>query len=275
MNNGKSLIWEVFALRYGWQLRRTGDNFVHAPDPHDAPMPLDYFVWLLRSGSREILVDTGFGKQVLDKRASPKDLKTRVLSRPVDVALRAMDSEPDAIQDVIITHLHYDHAGNLSLFPKAKFHLQEREMQFATGRNMCFSCMRGAFEVEDVVSMVRAVYAERVVFHNGDAEVAPGVSVHHVGGHTDGLQMVRVQTARGPVVLASDASHFYANIDRQEPFPIVFHLGAMAEGWARAKALAGDDDSRVVPGHDPEVRKRYPELPGSNGETVQLHLDPI
>jgi glyoxylase-like metal-dependent hydrolase (beta-lactamase superfamily II) len=274
MNTSKSLIWEVFALRYGWQLRRTDDNFVHAPDPHDAPMPLDYFVWLLRSGSREILVDTGFGKQVLDQRASPKDLKTRVLSRPVDVALRAMGSEPDAIHDVIITHLHYDHAGNLSLFPKAKFHLQEREMQFATGRNMCFSCMRGAFEVEDVVSMVRAVYAERVVFHNGDAEVAPGVSVHHVGGHTDGLQMVRVQTARGPVVLASDASHFYANIDRQEPFPIVFHLGAMAEGWARAKALAGDD-SRVVPGHDPEVRKRYPELPGSNGETVQLHLDPI
>jgi len=266
-------LWEVFALRYGWQARQAGDNFVHSPDPHDAAMPLDYFVWLLRSGEREIVVDTGFGQAVLDKRANPKDPKTREITRPVDAALRAMGSEPADVEDVVITHLHYDHAGNLGLFPKAKFHLQEREMQFATGRHMCQACMRGAFEVEDVVAMVRAVYADRVIFHRGDAELAPGVTLHHVGGHTDGLQMVKVMTARGPVVLASDAAHFFANMRRREPFPIVFHLGDMAEGWARASALAGDED-RVIPGHDPQVRAIYPALPGSDGETVLLHLDP-
>lgn len=267
-------VWEVYALRYGWQARETQDNFVHGPDPHDAPMPLDYFVWLLRNGTREIVVDTGFGAAVRDKRANPKDRRTRYLTRPVDAALRAMGSEPDKIQDVILTHLHYDHAGNLSLFPEARFHLQEREMAFATGRHMCVACMRGAFEVEDVVEMVRAVYAERVAFHDGDATVAPGVSVHRVGGHTDGLQMVRVQTARGPVVLASDAAHYYANLSRREPFPIVFNLGDMADGWARARELADGDDARIVPGHDPLVRECYPSLPGSDGETVMLHLPP-
>ncbi|PLZ01107.1 MBL fold hydrolase [Burkholderia sp. WAC0059] len=263
--------WEIYALRYGIQERRVRDNFIHPPGPrdaHDAPMPLDYFVWLLRAGSRQILVDTGFGREVAERRI-------RTILRPVEDALRALGCEPAAVEDVVITHLHYDHAGNLDLFPNARIHVQDREVSFATGRQMCFACTRAAFEVEDVVRMVRAVYAERVVFHDGDGEVAPGVSVHHVGGHTAGLQVVRVETARGPVVLASDASHYYANMERREPFPICFNLGEMTAGWLAAQRLAGGDANRVVPGHDPEVRRRYPALPGSDGETVLLHVAPL
>ncbi|MFJ5297761.1 N-acyl homoserine lactonase family protein [Pseudomonas sp. NPDC088368] len=269
--------WEIYALRYGMQNRQAGDNFLHAPDPHDADMPLDYFVWLLRADGREILVDTGFSIETAQQRAAkaPNDRRTRTILRPVDEALRAMDCDPASIRDVVITHLHYDHAGNLNLFPNARFHLQDREMQFATGRHMCMGCMRGAFDVEDVVTMVRAVYAERVEFHDGNATIAPGVSLHHVGGHTDGLQMVRVETARGPVVLASDAAHFYGNLERKDPFPIYFDLGAMTQGWRVARALAGGDDTRVIPGHDPQVRLSFPPLPGSDGETVQLHLPPL
>jgi glyoxylase-like metal-dependent hydrolase (beta-lactamase superfamily II) len=264
--------WEVLALRYGYQSRSVRDNFVHAPDPHDTSMPLDYFVWLLRAGTRRILVDTGFTPEIGARR--DRDRRLRHLIRPVDEALRGAGADPATIEDVVITHMHYDHAGNLDLFPKARFHLQEREMGFVTGRNMCFGCMRNGFEVEDVVRMVRAVYAERVVFHDEEAEIAPGVSLHRVGGHTDGLQMVRVQTARGPVLLASDACHFYANLERAEPFPIIFDLGAMAQGWRTARRLVGGNESLIIPGHDPEIRRRYPALPGSNGETVQLHLPP-
>lgn len=266
--------WEIYALRYGWQDRKVADNFLHPHDPHDGEMPLDYFVWLLRNGTQEILVDTGFTADTLARRAPGSTTKPRFLSRPVEVALQEMGSDVGSIEDVIITHLHYDHAGNLPLFPKARFHLQEREMQFATGRYMCAGCLRGAFDVDDVVDMVRAVYAGRVVFHDGDAQVAPGVRVHRVGGHTDGLQMVSVETERGTVVLASDAAHYYENLRRQDPFPIVFHTGDMVDGWARARELAGGDESRIIPGHDPEVRQRFPAVAGSEGETVQLHLPP-
>ena len=262
------MIWEVYAARYGTQTRTAGMNLIGTPDPHDLPMPLDFYVWLLRAGDREIVVDTGF-------RGEGELTRGRRILRPIGDAMTALGCEPAQVRDVVITHLHYDHAGNLDLFPAARFHLQEREMAFATGRHMCVACIRHAFEVEDVVAMVRALYADRVVFHDGDGQIAPGVSVHHVGGHTAGLQVVRVMTARGPVVLASDASHFYANMDRGLPFPIVFNLGEMAAGWAQAHALADGDASRVVPGHDPLVRTRYPPVPGSAGETVALHLSPV
>lgn len=259
-----AVAWEVYALRYAHREAQIRDHFISPPDPHDAPMAMDYFVWLLRDGAREILVDTGFSAGTAVRR-------NRTLTRDVGAALQAMGSIPDAIADVVITHLHYDHAGNLDLFPNARFHLQEREMAFATGRHMCSSTIRHAFEPDDVVSMVRAVYAERVVYHDGDAEIAPGVTLHLVGGHTAGLQMVRVETAAGPLVLASDAAHYYANMRLGRPYPIVFHLGEMLDGWRKATALADNDENRVIPGHDPLVLEQFAALDGSEGETVMLH----
>jgi len=261
-------VWEIYALRYATHARTARENFIQPPDPHDAPMPMDYFIWLLRGPEgREIVVDTGFTPEVGTGRG-------RRMVRPVPEALRAMGVDPARVRDVVLTHLHYDHAGNLGLFPAARLHVQDREMAFATGRAMCFGCIRRAFEVEDVVAMVRAVYADRVVFHDEEGEVAPGVTLHRVGGHTDGLQVVRVATARGPVLLASDAAHYYANMEREIPFPIVFDMGAMAQGWRTVRRLAGGEESRVVPGHDPEVLRRYPPLAGGGGEVVCLHLPP-
>ena len=261
--------WEVLALRYARHERRAQENFLlPVPDPHDA-MPMDYFVWVLRApDGRTIVVDCGFDEATATRRG-------RTILRPVQDCLRAVGADPAEVADVVVTHLHYDHAGNLDLFPNAVFHLQEREMAFATGKHMCFYCLRHPFAVEDVVRMVRALYADRVRFHDGEAEVAPGVTVHRVGGHSDGLQMVRVETARGPLVLASDASHYFANMQRQNPFPVVYDVGAMASGWKRAVALAGGDESLVIPGHDPMLRSRFPALPGSDGEVVALHSEPV
>jgi glyoxylase-like metal-dependent hydrolase (beta-lactamase superfamily II) len=87
--------------------------------------------------------------------------------------------------------------------------------------------------------------------------------------------MVRVDTARGPLVLASDASHYYANMRRGNPFPIVFDLGAMVQGWRRAVRLAGGDESLVIPGHDPVIREIYPEIPGTAREALLLHQPPL
>ena len=142
------------------------------------------------------------------------------------------------MKDVIITHMHYDHVGTFFDFPAAQFHLQDSEMSFATGRYMRHGRFNHGYEVDDVVGMVRLVFKDRVRFHAGSAELAPGVSVHHIGGHTAGLQCVRVATARGWVVLASDSSHYYEHMETGRVFPTTFHVGETIEGYDKLRALA-------------------------------------
>ncbi len=261
-----SQTYEIFAIRYATMSPRTPQMNFLTPDPHETTASdLDYFVWLVRGGGRDILVDTGFND------VAAKERSRKLTINPAD-ALAAFGVKADSIGDVVVTHLHYDHAGNLDRFPNARFHLQDREMSYATGRCMCHGMLRHPFSVEDVTLMVRHVYSDRVTFHQGDGEVAPGVTLHHVGGHSDGLQIVRVPTARGPVVLASDAAHYYANLHRRSPFPIVYNVGDMMEGWATAERLAGHPD-RVIPGHDPLVCEIYPRA-SNKADAFALHVAP-
>ena len=104
---------------------------------------------------------------------------------------------------------------------------------------------------------MRLNYARRVMFYDGDAELAPGLTIHAAGGHSAGLQFVRVRTRRGFVVLASDVSHFYENMASERPFTTALHIGEMLEGFDKLLALA-PDESHIVPGHDPLVMKLYP-----------------
>ena len=258
--------YEIYALRYATMSPRTPQMNFLSPDPHETTaQALDYFVWLIRGGGRDILVDTGFNAEEAQQRARKLTLN------PVD-ALAAFGVAASDIRDVIVTHLHYDHAGNLDRFTNARFHLQEREMAYATGRCMCNGLLRHPFAVEHVTLMVRHVYGERVTFHSGDGEIAPGVTVHRVGGHSDGLQVVRVETPRGPVVLASDASHYYANLHRRSPFPIVYNVGDMATAWETVERLAGHPD-RFIPGHDPIVADIYPRA-SDTVDAFALHKAP-
>ncbi|MFN2645699.1 MAG: N-acyl homoserine lactonase family protein [Burkholderiales bacterium] len=255
--------YEVYALKYAHHERRAAENFIGG-DPHNGPMPLDYYVWLVRGAGREIVVDTGFSAAMAAKRG-------REHLRCPAAALRLLGVDAAAVKDVVITHLHYDHVGNFELFPAATLHLQELEMRYATGRYMCSTCFSAAYEVEDVVGMVRRVYEGRVRFHDGDVELFPGVSVHLVGGHTMGLQVLRIATRRGPLVLASDASHFYANMEDGRPFPIVWSVADMLDGYERMRSLAASREC-IIPGHDPLVMERYP-APEPTLQGVVARLD--
>lgn len=258
---------EVYAIKYAEHSRRSSANFIGG-DPHDGPMPMDYFVWLIRGPSGAWVVDTGFNKAAAEARG-------RTLVRCPTEGLALLGERASSIGNVILTHLHYDHAGNCDLFPAATFHLQDREMQYATGRYMAHRCMHEAYSVFDVLALVQSVYAGRVQFHEGEAEVAPGISLHLIGGHTMGLQAVRVHTKRGWVVLASDASHYYRNIEEKRPFPIVYNVGDMIEGWARVTRLA-DSPDHVVPGHDPKVLRVFPAPEAVlSGIVASLHESPV
>jgi glyoxylase-like metal-dependent hydrolase (beta-lactamase superfamily II) len=265
-------IYEVTALRYGThQSRVARANFISIDD-HEAPMPLDYFVWTIRgpvgsASPQTIVVDTGMGPEILRNKPG------REILTPVETMLGRAGVDPAAVRDVVLTHMHYDHAGRLDLFPKATLHIQDAEMQYCTGRCMCHDVLRAPFAVEDVVTAVRRVHSGQMRFHDGTAEIAPGITVHLVGGHTGGLQVVRVPTARGWVVLASDATHFWANIRTRNPFPLVVDVAKMLEGFLLLESLA-DGPDHVIPGHDPLLRARFPGVPGQP-DVFRLDLPPI
>jgi glyoxylase-like metal-dependent hydrolase (beta-lactamase superfamily II) len=259
----ETAIYRAYAVKYAEREARRGEHFIGG-DPHDAPMPMDYFVWAVVGPDQTWIVDTGFG--TLDAIS-----RNRHLVRSVTDALGTIGIDAGTVTDVIITHLHYDHIGGHAQFPAARFHIQDREMAFATGRHMTHHAINHAFTAAHIADMVMLVHGGRVVFHDGDQQLAPGLSVHHLGGHTDGLQVVRVHTAAGWLVLASDATHYYENIGSGRPFPIVFDMGAMLEGFAIVRSLA-DRPELIVPGHDPLVLQRFTPV-SSELDGVAVCLD--
>jgi len=257
--------YEIYAIKYATRDAMRPVHFVGG-DPHNTPMPMDYFVWLVRNGERTIVIDTGFTRAMADQR------KRVFLRSPAD-GLALMGVKAAEVKNVVITHLHYDHVGTFQDFPAAQFHLQDDEMAYATGRHMRHRQFNHGYEVEEVIGMVRLVYKDRVTFYRGDAELAPGISLHHIGGHTAGLQCVRVHTARGWVVVASDTSHYYEHFEKGRVFTTTYHLGDTIDGYARLRQLA-ESEKHIVPGHDPLVMQRYPAASAKLKDIV-VRLDAV
>jgi glyoxylase-like metal-dependent hydrolase (beta-lactamase superfamily II) len=254
--------YEVLALRYATRGAKRQYHFIsEVPDPQ-APMPMDYFVWVLRSPERIVMLDTGFKPDVSARRG-----RTYVRS-PME-ALGLAGIAPGDVGDIVLSHMHYDHAGTVDAFPNARLHIQEQEIDFVTSRKN--EPTRRAFEVDDVNEVLRGLYGGRVKLYNGSAQPWPGVSIHLVGGHTAGSQIVRVHTKRGWVVLAADASHFYENMERGIPFHGTYNVEQGVASFDLMRALA-DSHQHVVPGHDPEVVKRYPS-PSPALEGIAMRLD--
>lgn len=255
--------YEVYAIKYARRDALRSNHFIGG-DPHDAPMPMDYFVWLVRNDTHTFVLDVGFTAEVAARRK-------RVHLRAPAAGLAMLGVDASTVREVIVSHMHYDHIGTFHDFPQARFHLQDDEMAFVTGRHMCHHHFRHSYEVEDVVGVVRMIYEDRVQFHAGDDELAPGLTIHRIGGHTAGLQCVRVHTKRGWVVLASDVSHYYEHFEKGRCFPTVYNVGEMLEGFNTLRRLA-ESPQHIIPGHDPLVMSRYPAV-ASKLEGIAVRLD--
>lgn len=250
----------VYALRYARREGTRGQHFHGYDGREHEPHMTAYYVWLAVSDTHTVLIDTGInpGRAAefagLDYHAAPPEI------------VRALGIDPGTVGHVVLTHLHYDHTGTARDFPAARYVVQRAEMEYWTGPwARRITRERWLYDPADIDRLRGAHGDGRVRLPDGDAEVVPGLSVHLVGGHTAGMQVVRVRTARGHVVLASDASHFYENIEQDRPFGILHSMTGMYRAFDRINELA-DGPHLVVPGHDPAVLDRFPpvaaELPG-------------
>jgi glyoxylase-like metal-dependent hydrolase (beta-lactamase superfamily II) len=243
-------MYEVYALKYG-ERDTTKCQFFFRESSHD-PLTLHYFVWLILGGPHPVLVDTGF----LEDDARARHIRNYV--SPAAMVERA-GVKPGDIPLALITHLHYDHWAGHSLFPRAEYWIQRDEVAFWTGPFGSTPAFRSSANVDALARLVTLNYGRRVTIVEGDREVLPGIRLHRVGGHTAGLQIVTVQTARGPVVLTSDASHFYHNVETRQPVQIITSLPEMLTAFETIHELAGKE-KLIVAGHDPQVAERFKEV---------------
>jgi len=256
-------LWEVFVHRYAMDRKRRSAQCFFDGAGGDTPMPVAYQAFILRGPGGVVVMDTG-----ADAERCARFGKTDF--RDLAQGLAQLGAAPEAVGTVIQTHLHWDHAGQPGLFPAARFHLQERELAYVNGPAMHHGLLRLGYEVADIAAATALLHADRLVLHAGEVQLAPGLSLHHVGGHTDGLQVARVRTRRGWMCLATDAAAYRANLERRMPFPALYHVGDALSAFDTVERLA-DRPELVIPGHDPWVVDAHPAAhPGTASWLARL-----
>jgi glyoxylase-like metal-dependent hydrolase (beta-lactamase superfamily II) len=254
--------YEVIAVRYG---TRTGSkaeiylNYSTYGEP-DEPLGMDYYCWVARNATRTVVIDTGFGPEGGARRR-------RTTLVPPIAALARLGIDAAAVRQVIVTHAHYDHIGNLAAFPAAEVIIARREFEFWTGPYARRQQFAWSTETAELAHLNDIHRQGRLTAVDGAYQVAPGIELVTVGGHTPGQVIVLVATSGargeyGQAVLASDAVHYYEEIERDRPFAFVADLEAMYRGFDLLKEITAEPGRVLVPGHDPAVMGRFAPLAG-------------
>jgi glyoxylase-like metal-dependent hydrolase (beta-lactamase superfamily II) len=238
--------FKIYTIYYGKRHATTADYFLD--DTSNVPIGMGYYLWVASNGEHTVVIDLGYHEAVGERRGRT------LVWHPAEL-LDKIQVDPQTVQHAIVTHMHWDHVGGYALFPKARLYLQERELQFWMSSKL--PEWQSSLEEEELLAVVRLHFRGRLALCNGSQEIVPGITVHHVGGHTMGSQIVQVETARGTAVVASDAAKLYRNFLEDIPQPRSHSVSDQIGGYKVIKHLASKEDL-IIPGHDPEAMRRLP-----------------
>ena len=246
--------WTLTALRYASRMTTRSDVFLRYGQygEPDGPQEMTYYLWVLRNDDQTIVVDTGFSAAGGGRRGR------EFLIEPLE-ALRRAGVDPQAVDMVINTHLHYDHTGHLDAFGDAPVLVNRTEFEFWAGVYAERAQFGAHIEPTEVQALAARVKSGAVTLLDRETEVAPGVTVAEVGGHSPGQTVLFIRGEQGLIVLASDAVHFYEEVERDRACGVLVNLELVYRAYdiIRAGVRAG---GRLVPGHDPLVMQRFPRL---------------
>ena len=245
--------YEIYAIRYASIPDFPVAGLVKGADPA-RKLEIAMTVWLIKGNGRNVLVDSGFYRDQFFKQ-----WKVRDFLRPSDaVALAGI--KPEEVTDVIITHMHWDHADGMDLFPKAKIWIQKDEYNYYTGEAWQSARTHGGIDPDDVLAIVKLNMQGHVSLVSGDGqEIIPGITCYTGGKHTFQSQYVGVHARAGVVVLASDNMYLYENLDKHVPIAATLDADSNLHAQDRMKQIAASPKF-VIPGHDPAVFDRFPKV---------------
>jgi len=227
---------------------------------------LAFIVWALKPTGdthRVVLFDCGFYRDKFITSWKPTNFQ-----RPSE-AIAKVGLTPDAITDIIISHVHWDHLDGADLFPRAKIWIQKDEYDHYVDRDG--RPKANTIDTADAAMLAQLKKAGRVVLIDGDnKEIIPGITVYTGGRHTFASQYIGVRAANGTVVLASDNAYTYENLNKHVPIAATFSPADSTANLAaqdRMRRIASDA-RLILPGHDPEIFTRFP-TPGSGVAKIE------
>ena len=245
--------YEVYAVRYA-TIPDFAVNGLVAGAEAGRKLDIAMLVWLIRGNGKNILFDSGFYRDQFFKQWHVTDF-----AKPSD-AVRRAGVAPEDITDVIVSHMHWDHADGMDLFPKARIWLQKEELEYYAGSAWQSRRTHSGIDPDDVMVAVKLNTQGRVGLVNGDAqEVLPGITAYTGGKHTYASQFITVNTAAGTVVLASDNMYLYENLDKHAPIAATLDAASNLRAQDRMRQLAAKPEL-IIPGHDPAVMTRFREV---------------
>lgn len=247
---------EVLAIRYCTRATNRAENYLnqHLYGEPNTDIQMDYYFWVIRDGARTTLIDTGFSPAAGDRR------RRAWWTTPAD-ALPTVGIDPASVDAIVVTHGHWDHTGNVHQFPQAQIVISRAEYDFWTSPMARRSQFVTHAEADEIAYLQRADAEGRLTLITGQHTLVDDIELIEVGGHTPGQLIVSVPTATGTVVLASDAVHFYEEVERDRPFAVVTDLPAMYRAYDLLAGLAARPGTSLVAGHDPLVRTRFAQHP--------------
>jgi glyoxylase-like metal-dependent hydrolase (beta-lactamase superfamily II) len=251
-------IQSIWSVRYGERVVRKSDVFYDygTYGLPDGDLHMDYNFWVLRAGDKVILMDTGYD-------IAARDWLGEISVMPTPDCLKLIDLDPLSVDMVITSHFHYDHIGYLGLFKNAQIVSGASEYEYWFGKREA-DALEGEFTTEENLVPVELAKTEgRLRLISEPTEVFPGITVYQVGGHCPGEIVALVQTIAGPFILASDAAHFYEQIEHEWPFFAFTSLDEMRQALSFIVNLAKETGATIIPGHDGRTRDKFPAAPGN------------
>ncbi len=252
--------WNVAAVAYArHRVRRS--RIYQSWRTHGRPdgdVDLTFYFWFARWQDEVVLIDTGFESDWFSRHGADT-----AWTEPPRELLARLGIDPAAVRTVVLTHLHFDHIGNLGLFPRAQFVVQRAEYAFWTGPYAGSPPVSALTDSGALARLHQADQEGRLLLVDGDFELRPGMRLLGLPGHSPGQQGVLIDDA---VLLASDAAHFSEEYENDLLFATYTDLPAQLAGYRtlRQHAAAG---RLIVPGHDPAILSRFAPL-----DAAQPHL---